>query len=322
MAILILNIGSQTIKWAVYNRQWKEEGNIAITNFDSQLKDILNKIRKKYSINLIAHRIVHGGERKNCFVDLKLMKYLESLEKFATLHQKYELKGIKASGKIFNNAKQAAIFDTSFHSTIPEKAKIYAIPYKFYEKGIKRYGFHGSSHRYVSEKVSELMKRKNFRLVSCHLGAGCSVTAIENGKSVDTSMGFTPMEGIMMLTRSGSIDPGIIIYLKNENLNEILNEKSGIYGICGQKNFRKVLKSKNKKAKLAIEMFCYSAAKQIGAYASVMKGLDAVAFTGGIGENSGLVRKKILDYIKFLKPKVFIIKADEKEIMLKEALKL
>jgi acetate kinase len=168
----------------------------------------------------------------------------------------------------------------------------------------------------------EKVGKKAKRLVSCHLGAGCSITAIKNGRSIDTSMGFTPLEGIVMMTRSGSIDPGILIYLKNENLNELLNEKSGVYGICGIKDFRDVLKSRDKKAKLAIEIFCYSVSKQIGAYAAVLGGLDGVAFTGGIGENSSIIRNKILEYIKFLKPKVFIIKSDEKEILLKEALKL
>jgi len=174
----------------------------------------------------------------------------------------------------------------------------------------------------VAERVSKLMKSRNLRIISCHLGAGCSITAIKNGKSVDTSMGFTPLEGVVMMTRSGSIDPGILLYLKNENLGKLLNEQSGIYGICGKSDFKSVVKSKDKKAKLAIEIFCYSVAKCVGAYASAMKGLDAVAFTGGIGENSSLVRGKIMSYIRFLKPKVFIIKADEKEIMLREALKI
>jgi acetate kinase len=318
--ILALNIGSRTIKWAIFNGQWLEEGiKEEVKNFDSSLKEVLSKIKKRHFIDAVSHRIVHGGEiKKNTLVSEKILKYLISLEKFAPLHQKNGVKGIEVSKKIFPKAKQIAVFDTEFHATMPEKARIYAIPFRFYKKGIKRYGFHGISHRFVMEKVGKKAKR----LVSCHLGAGCSITAIKNGRSIDTSMGFTPLEGIVMMTRSGSIDPGILIYLKNENLNELLNEKSGVYGICGIKDFRDVLKSRDKKAKLAIEIFCYSVSKQIGAYAAVLGGLDGVAFTGGIGENSSIIRNKILEYIKFLKPKVFIIKSDEKEILLKEALKL
>jgi acetate kinase len=313
MAILILNIGSKTIKWAVFEGKWREEK----TTYNLNIKKALEEIKSKYSIDIIAHRVVHGGKlNKNVLISDKIPGYLKSLEQFAPLHQKNEVRGIEISRKLFPKAKQVAVLDTEFHATIPEKAKIYAIPFKFYKKGIRRYGFHGISHRYVSEKV------KVKKLVSCHLGAGCSICAIKSGKSIDISMGFTPLEGTVMVTRSGSIDPGILIYLKNENLDKLLNEKSGTFGISGINDFKKMIKSRDKRAKLALEVFCYSVAKQIGAYAPVLGGVDAIAFTGGIGENSSLVRKKILQYIKFLKPKVFIIKTNEKEIMLREALKL
>jgi len=320
MKILILNVGSTTIKWSVFDSRWKEHGLVEnVKDFGFCLDEIMNNLKLKYSFGAVAHRIVHGGElKKNIALNLKTINYLKSLEKFAPLHQKNEIKGVEIAMKIFPKAKQIGILDTVFHSTIPEKAKIYAIPIEFYKKGIKRYGFHGSSHKYVSESL----KGKAKKLVSCHLGAGCSITAIQNGRSIDTSMGFTPLEGVVMVTRSGSIDPGIMIYLKNENLQKLLNEKSGVYGISGKKDFRDVLKSKDKNSRLAVEVFCYSVAKCIGSYAAAMRGLDAVAFTGGIGENSSIARNKIIDYIKFLKPKVFIIKSDEREIMLKEALKL
>ena len=170
------------------------------------------------------------------------------------------------------------------------------------------------------------MKTKKIRLVSCHLGAGCSITAIKDGKSIDTSMGFTPLEGVVMSTRSGSIDPGIIIYLMKKfnakKINKMLNEDSGLKGISGMQDMRDLMKSGKNGAKLAIEVFCYSIAKQIAAYASALGGIDAIAFTGGIGENEARIRKKILNQLKFLKAKVFVIRANEKEIILKEALDL
>lgn len=322
MAILILNVGSQTVKWAVFDRRWEEGLKEDIKSFDSEIRKILSHIRKKHSISIVAHRVVHGGKLKDLIINSNVLEYLKSLKGLAPLHQENEIKGIGISMKLFPKAKHVAVFDTSFFSELPEKAKIYAIPLSFYEKGVRKYGFHGSSHEFIVQKLG----RKFSKIISCHLGAGCSIAAIKNSRPIDTSMGFTPLEGVMMMTRSGSIDPGIIFYLgKRYGLKEaekIINEKSGICGISGLGDFRKVLRSKDKKAKLAIEIFCYSIAKQIGAYAAVLEGVDAVVFTGGIGEHSEAVRKKIINYIKFLKPRVFVIKADEKEIMLKKARKL
>ena len=328
MAVLILNIGSATIKWAVFEKGWQEEGTKYIKNFDSDLNKILMDIKRKYFINAVGYRIVHGGDiERSAVLNGKILKKLNKFTEIAPLHETNELKGTGISRKIFSTAKHIAVFDTSFHSTMPEKAKIYAIPLEFYKNGIKRYGFHGISHKYVAEKVMKSLKAKKLRLVSCHFGAGCSITAIKDGKSIDTSMGFTPLDGIMMMTRSGSIDPGILIYLmkqgyNHDKLNKLLNENSGLKGISGIGDMRDLIKSNKKESKLAVDIFCYLAAKQIAAYSAALNGIDAIAFTGGIGENEKHIREKILKQLKFLKAKMFIIKANEKEIILKEVLNL
>ncbi|MDD5018729.1 MAG: acetate/propionate family kinase, partial [Eubacteriales bacterium] len=233
--------------------------------------------------------------------------------KLAPIHMPHMVKGIEILKRLLPDIPMVAVMDTSFHQTMPEKAYIYSIPYEYYQRhGIRRYGFHGTSHSYVSQKAAQILNKpyNKLKIVSCHLGSGSSITAICDGISVDTSMGFTPISGISMGTRSGDIDPCIIGYImekEKSTYNEveaILNQKSGLLGVSGiSSDFREVelhAKGGNKRAELAIEIFCYNAKKYIGAYAAAMEGLDCIIFTGGIGENSAAVRRKICNGLAFL----------------------
>jgi len=257
----------------------------------------------------VGHRVVHGGEEftKSALITEEVIKKTEEYIDLAPLHNPANLMGIKASKKILPDAVQVAAFDTAFHHTIPREAYLYAIPYQLYEKyGIRRYGFHGTSHRYVARRLlSTLNKNKeDLNIITCHLGNGCSITAVKKGESVDTSMGFTPLEGLVMGTRSGDIDPAITFYLIDKGystteLNDLLNKKSGLLGISGISNdMRNLLQAKDrgdKKAKLAIDVFCYRLKKYIGSYMTVLGRTDAIIFTAGIGENVPYVRRKSLE---------------------------
>ncbi|MBU2634040.1 MAG: acetate/propionate family kinase [Nanoarchaeota archaeon] len=330
MNILILNVGSSSIKYVVFKNKseflkgkieriglknpYLRENNritrINVRNFSDALNFILKKL-KDVKINIIGHRIVHGGDiKKVSLVNDKLLKKLKKVAELAPLHDYPELKVIESCKKL--KVKQYAVFDTSFHQTLKEDAYTYALPYQLCKKyGIRRYGFHGESHNYMSKEASRILKRKNLKLITLHLGNGCSVCAINNGKSVDTSMGFTPLEGLVMGTRCGNIDPSIPFFLiKHEKIGlkemgNILNKKSGLLGISGvSRNIKDLEKLKDKKSKLAIDVFVYNILKYIGAYYVVLNGLDALVFAGGIGENEHLIRKKVLDKLKFLKVKI------------------
>jgi len=341
MKTLILNVGSATIKYSVFeNKKLLRDGiEERVFDFEKSFRKIAGKIDR--DIKIIVHRVVHGGNFESQVIDSKLISKLKSLAVLAPVHQAHEIKIIELCGKIFPKTKQIAVFDTAFHKTIPAKASVYGIPYKLYEKGIKAYGFHGISCSNIAKKV------KKSKIIICHFGNGCSVTAVKNGKSVDNSMGFTPLGGTIMGTRCGSLDPSIIFYLmKHEKFGidevyEMLNNKSGLLGISGISNdIRDILKSKNRKARLALDVFCYNAAKWIGAYAAILDGMDAIVFTGGIGENNPEVRKKILEHFSHLglkidnaknrtnsgiisannsKVAVYVIHCDEKQEMLEEA---
>lgn len=256
-------------------------------------------------VTLIAHRVVHGGEKftQGTLITEQVLAQIEALGPLAPLHNPVNLAGIRALRKLFPSVPQVAVFDTAFHHTLPPHAYLYGLPYEFYEsQRIRRYGFHGTSHHYVSLRAPQLLKRQlqELRVVSCHLGNGASICAIEHGRSVDTSMGFTPLEGLIMGTRSGDIDPGIFAYLeRTENLNAnrietILNTQSGLLGISGVSNdMRELLQAANTghlRAILALETYGYRIRKYIGAYIAAMGGVDAVVFTGGIGEGSPEVR--------------------------------
>ena len=332
MKILVLNAGSSSLKAKLYESKTLKclfsdsvdricvPGSACQTH-EAGLKIILEKLIKQkivkdlFEIKAIGHRVVHGGEKytKSVLIDEKVIKEIQNLCTLAPLHNPPNLEGIRACKKLIPHAKQVAVFDTAFHQTAPEKAYLYGIPYEYYKNlGIRRYGFHGTSHKYVSEIVTKLTKNKNQKIISCHLGNGASVCAIKNEKSVDTSMGYTPLEGLMMGTRSGDLDPSIPLELcKKLNLSpaeveNILNKKSGLLAISGlSSDMRDLWKNHNKKmAKLAMTIYCYRIAKYIGSYAAAMNGLDSIIFTAGIGQNAAYIRSKVCSYLEFLGLKI------------------
>ena len=267
-------------------------------------------ISKLADIEAVGHRVVHGGERFNrsTLIDDELRRAIEELIELAPLHNPHNLKGIAAArGALGPGVPQVAVFDTAFHHSLPEQAYLYAIPYQLYRRyGVRRYGFHGTSHRYVAYRYRQLTGRTkdNTRIITLHLGNGASACAIADGKSVDTSMGFTPLEGLVMGTRSGDIDPAVLEYVsfkEGVNLAEmdtVLNKQSGLLGVSGlTADMRELLEEEarhgDRRARLAIELFCYRARKYIGAYLAALNGADAVVFTGGIGENSAEIRARI-----------------------------
>ena len=266
-------------------------------------------------IDAIGHRVVHGGEefKSSVLIDDKVMRTLYACVPFAPLHNPHNIKGIESCKQILPNVPQVAVFDTAFHQTMGPVAFLYAIPYHYYERyGLRRYGFHGTSHYYVSNRAAELMGQpmSELKMITAHLGNGCSVAAIKSGKVVDTSMGFTPLEGLVMGTRSGDIDPAIVTFLirkerlSPDEVDSILNKRSGLLGISGISNdMRQLIDASNKgneRARLAIDIFAYRVKKYISAYAGVLGGVDAIVFTAGIGENAPLVRKKILEGLEFM----------------------
>jgi acetate kinase len=265
-------------------------------------------IKNMNEIDAVGHRVVHGGEAFNAsvLIDDEVIQAIDECVPLAPLHNPPNLVGIRACAEVLPNVPQAAIFDTAFHQSMPKKAFLYALPYDYYERlKIRRYGFHGTSHRFVSKRTIELLGRpaRDLRIITCHMGNGSSVAAVKGGVSVDTSMGFTPLEGVPMGTRSGSLDPSIIQYLMlKENLaitqaTEILNKKSGVLGISGvSSDFRDLLNAANEgnaRARVALEIFTYNVKKTIGGYAAAMGGCDALVFTAGIGENHIVVRKMV-----------------------------
>jgi len=287
----------------------------ALNTLVSELK-ALNLVK---NIIAIGHRVVHGGEHysKPTFINDEVKKTIENLAKLAPLHNPANLMGINACQKAFANLPQIAIFDTAFHQTMPEKAYLYGIPFDLYsEHGIRRYGFHGTSHYFVANQAAKIMKKPlaQCNLISAHLGNGCSVTVIKNGKSVDTSLGMTPLEGVMMGTRSGDIDAGIIFHLVEqlgysiEQVDTLLNKKSGLLGVSQLSNDCRTLEDamldgdneKSIQAKLALTVFCYRIAKSIASFSACLTELDGIIFTGGIGENSSWVRQKILNQLGLL----------------------
>ena len=279
-------------------------------------KQLLDKdtgiIKSSNEINIVGHRVVHGGKyfSETTEITKAVKEKIKSLSSLAPLHNPPNLEGIEVAEAIFPHAKQVAVFDTAFHQTIPEKAFRYAIPREFSEKhNIRLYGFHGTSHKYVSEKAIAFLGKKHSKIISIHLGNGCSMTAIKDGKSVDHSLGFSPVSGLIMGTRSGDIDPAIIFYLAekyNYSLNEIntlLQKKSGMLGLTGYSDLREIeaqAKKGNHDCQLALEMNTYRIKKYIGSYAAILNGLDAIVFTAGIGENSVLMRQLVCKDLDFL----------------------
>lgn len=349
MKILVLNSGSSSLKYQLIDMDTEEvlaKGNFErigqynsflthkvgdekhkfekpVSNHEKAIRFVLNKLQSKVygvikssdEIMAIGHRIVHGGERftKPAIVDDEVMKGLEESIELAPLHNPAAILGINACMKVMPGKKNVVVFDTAFHQTIPEESYIYPIPYKYYEKyKIRKYGFHGTSHQYVSERVAEIMSKdiKDLKIVNCHLGQGASVCAIKDGKSIDTSMGFTPLGGIPMGTRSGDLDPSVVTYIAKyrnhtpEEMDEILNKKSGVYGISEiSVDFRDIEAEANegdRNAKMALENFAYNVAQFVAKYAVSMGGIDVLTFTAGVGEKGPLSRRQICDYLKFL----------------------
>ena len=350
MKILVLNCGSSSIKYQLFNMDGKElmvkgivekigligtfiqqknNKNIKI-RIDKEIPDhqkgieeilrlIINPefgaLDSYEEINAVGHRVVHGGERfvEHMLIDDKVIKCIENLNNLAPLHNPQNLKGIISAMQVLPNVPQVAVFDTAFHQTIPAYSYMYPLPYSIYVRDqVRRYGFHGTSHYFVADKAYKLLEldKENSKIITCHLGNGASITAIENGKSVDTSMGMTPVEGLMMGTRVGDIDAGALIHIMNteelklSGLNNLINKQSGLLGISGissdMRDIHKAIAKGGDRAQLAYDMFIYRIRKYIGSYIAVMNGVDAIVFTGGIGENDWDVRRDVckgFDYI-------------------------
>ncbi len=348
--VLVINCGSSSIKYKLYNFPSKillvkgvieriGEEKSQVKNYRQGVEVLVANILKKRAISglseisAIGHRVVHGGETftQPHLIDQRVVEKIKECAPLAPLHNPVNLAGIVSCRKIFPQIPQVAVFDTAFHQSIPEHAFMYPLPISYYKRyKIRKYGFHGTSHQFVAAQAGKVLKKplNKLKLITCHLGNGCSLTAIDRGRSIDTSMGFTPLEGLMMGTRSGDIDVAAVFYLmKKEKLTpiemgEILNKKSGILGISGLSNdfrtLKKAVKSGNRRAKLAYDMFIYRLKKYIGAYYFILGRPDAVCITGGIGEHSGkLVNIIKRDVLKVCdgRTKVLIIPTDE-ELMI------
>lgn len=350
MKVLVLNSGSSSIKYqffdtekkialakglvdrigmsgAVLSHQRYDGNNIKIAGeiLDHQiaveyvLGVMLSKnhgvIDDKKDIDAVGHRVVHGGETfsGSVFITDEVVKVLQDNIELAPLHNPPNIKGIQACQRILPDTPQCGVFDTAFHSHMPPKSYLYGIPYELYKKyKIRRYGFHGTSHLYVSQRAAALLNKdvKDLKIITAHLGNGCSMAAVKNGQSMDTTMGFTPLEGLLMGTRSGDLDPSLILFIMGKEgltvgeANTLLNKHSGLIGISGESSdMREILtavKDNQQRAKWAFEIFCYRIKKYVGAYAAAMGGLDALVFTGGIGENSKEIREEVCKEMEFL----------------------
>lgn len=301
---------------------------------DALCNDKTGVVKALSEIDAVGHRVVHGGEKfsASCLIDEGVKEAIRACSDLAPLHNPANLIGIDACEKLMPGVPQVAVFDTAFHQTMPEKAYMYGLPYEYYTKyGVRRYGFHGTSHSFVSKRCAEILNKdvKDLKIIVAHLGNGASISAVKNGECVDTSMGLTPLEGIIMGTRSGDIDPAIVEYIANkENLSlaevmNVLNKKSGVLGLSGgvSSDFRDLeagVKSGDSNCIRAMETYCLKVAKYIGAYAASMNGVDAICFTAGVGENGPMVREKVCAYLGFmgveLDPEANLVRGDEKII--------
>ena len=349
MKTLVINCGSSSLKYQLIDMSTEKslvqglverigiEGSLLTQKVEGKEKYVINEdiknhkdaiklvldalvdpnhgvIKSMDEISAVGHRVVHGGEKysDSILIDENVLQSIKDCIVLAPLHNPPNVIGIEACMELMPSTPMVAVFDTAFHQTMPKHAYICPLPYELYEKyGVRKYGFHGTSHKYVSYKLAEVMNKdiKDLKIITCHLGNGCSLAAVKNGKSVDTSMGFTPLAGVMMGTRSGSIDPSVISFLVEqhgytiEQVDELLNKKSGVLGISGvSSDFRDVLAASeegNERATLALEIFYYKVRTQIAAYAGAMGGVDAIVFTAGIGENSSITRKEILKGLEF-----------------------
>lgn len=348
MQILVVNCGSSSLKFQLIDSETEEvsasglcerigldgsityktngekyEKEIALPDHEVAIKEVLDTLldekigvlKSLSEINAVGHRLVHGGEKfaSSVVITEEVIKAIESCNDLAPLHNPANLLGVRACQDVMPGVPNVAVFDTAFHQTMPKKAYLYGLPKEYYEKyGVRRYGFHGTSHSFVSNRLAELagLDKNNSRMIICHIGSGASISAIKDGESIDTTMGMTPLEGLMMGTRSGDIDPAIIEYICNkENISvgemtTILNKNSGALGLSGISNdYRdliEAMESGNEDAKNAIEVMVYRVTKYIGAYYVALGGVDAIALTAGAGENNTIIREKILDGISAL----------------------
>ena len=350
MNILVINAGSSSLKYQLLNPETQEvlakglcerigidgkftykptgkeavkEADVAMPTHSEAIQTVLNAlvdpangvIGSMDEIGAVGHRVVHGGEKfaSSVLITDEVMAAIEECNPLAPLHNPANIIGIKACQALMPNTPMVAVFDTAFHQTMPAKAYMYALPYEYYEKDkVRRYGFHGTSHKYVAGRAAAMLGKpiEELKLISCHLGNGSSVTAIDGGKSVDTTMGFTPLAGLPMGTRSGDLDAGILEYIMGKygydikEMVSILNKKSGVQGVSGvSSDFRDLEnahKEGNERAGLAVDMFNYGVKKYIGAYAAAMGGVDAIIFTAGVGENSASQRLAIASDLEFM----------------------
>ncbi len=321
MNLLILNAGSSSLKYQIITMP--EERSLARgmvsgigqeKNYDAALKEIFSNLGTEIKIDAIGHRVVHGGEKykSSVLVSAQVLEDIRSLFDLAPLHNPANLAGILACQKMYPNLPNVAVFDTAFNQSLPPKAYLYGLPYELYEKfGIRKYGFHGISHQYVSKEAMKILKENivDFKILSCHLGAGASICAIAKGKSIENSMGFTPLEGLMMGTRAGSFDPEIILYLlkkgyKVEEVEEMIQKKAGLKGISQSTSNVQELREEelegDKKSELAFQMFVYRIQRFIGSYTAALGGLDVLIFTGGIGEKAYYLRRSICEQFSYI----------------------
>ena len=349
MKILVINCGSSSLKYQLINSDTeavlakglcerigidgmltyqpeggeKEKSEIAMPTHTEAINAVLAALTNEKSgvikslseVGAVGHRVVHGGEKftSSCLINDESMKAIEECNDLAPLHNPANLIGIRACQELMPGVPMVAVFDTAFHQTMPDVAYTYGIPYEYYEKyKVRRYGFHGTSHSYVSKRTAEIVGKPydQMKIIVCHLGNGASISAVNCGKSVDTSMGLTPLEGLVMGTRSGDLDPAIIDFvgkkegLSLDEMNEVLNKKSGMLGISGVssdgRDLEAAAETGNKRAQLALDVFDYRVIKYIGAYAAAMNGVDAIAFTAGIGENNIKMRKDVCSSLTYL----------------------
>ena len=330
MNILVINCGSSSLKYQLINSDTEDvlaKGLVERIGIDGSRLNHTPKggdkvvieedmVKSLDEIDAIGHRVVHGGEKFNkaVIINDSVLKDIESLNDLAPLHNPANLIGINSCITNMPGKPNVAVFDTAFHQTMPEKAYMYGLPYEYYEKyKVRRYGFHGTSHDFVSAHAAEMIgkDRKDLKIIVCHLGNGASVSAVMNGKCVDTSMGLTPLEGLIMGTRSGDLDPAILSFIGEKEglsaaeVNNVLNKKSGVLGLSNNTSgdFRDLAEAEeagNKYAKLALDTYCYRVAKYIGSYIMAMQGVDIIALTAGIGENNYRVRRGICDYLGYL----------------------
>ncbi|WP_232696860.1 acetate/propionate family kinase [Brevibacillus daliensis] len=316
---IVLNCGSSSVKYKLYempSRKVLDKGiveEVKQNEYEKTINTIFDKY-KQYDIAMVSHRVVHGGEdfKESVVITDEVKQKISDLSRFAPLHNPVNLMGIELAQKCRPDAIHVAVFDTAFHQTMPPQSYLYPLPYEYYEKyGIRKYGFHGTSHRYVVQRAEQMLgtPKEKLRLISCHIGSGASITAVRYGESIDTSMGMTPLAGVMMGTRSGNIDPGILPYIADieqidtKGAMDILNKKSGLLGLSGVssdlRDVEKAIDEGNEQAKVAMEIFTQRLKDFIGLYLARLNGIDGIIFTAGVGENSVLTRQLVCNGLEY-----------------------